>query len=123
MAVEFKTSPLFLKTVEEMGISNPAILDRFEEFKKFKSQTPLASFGSSDKPLSGQWHFGQAVPGIKHAHLSRDISVWYTTSGKDPIVIKLYGIFTHKDTGTGTPPNLKKQKSMAKVFKNIKDSG
>jgi len=118
MAVAFKISPLFKKTLADLAAQNPRLIDRVEAFKNFKSQNPLASFGSSDKPLSGTGYFSKAVPGIKHAHLTRDISIWYTVSGRDPTEFKLYGMFTHHDTGTGEPPNLKRQKSAAEWLKN-----
>jgi hypothetical protein len=118
MAVVFKICPLFKDSFAEVAANNPKLVNRFEEFKKFKSQNPLASFGSNDLPLVGQGHFAKAVPGIKHAHLSHDVSVWYTISGRDPTEIKLYGVFTHKDTGTSRPPNLKKQMAVASRLAN-----
>jgi hypothetical protein len=116
MAVIFKISPLFKETLTTLATQNPRLIDRIEAFKNFKNQNPLASFGSNDKSSKGI--FLKAVPGIKHAHLTRDISIWYTVSGRDPIEIRLYGLFTHKDTGTGEPQNKKRQLSAAEWLKN-----
>lgn len=118
MAVVFKTSPLFRETLANLARNFPNLIARFEAFKSFKSQNPLASFGSSDKPSVGKGFFAKEVPGIKHAHLTKDISVWYTISGKDPTEIKLYGVFTHHDTGTGEPPNRRKQAATAERLGN-----
>ena len=118
MAVVFKTSPLFRETLTNLAQNNPNLIARFEAFKNLKSQNPLANFGSSDKPSAGKGIFAKEAPGIKHAHLTKDISVWYTISGRDPTEIKLYGVFTHHDTGTGEPANRRKQSAAAERLKN-----
>jgi hypothetical protein len=118
MAVVFKVCPLFTESLSQLATQFPKLLDRVEDFKKYKSQNPLGSFGSSDRPLTSIGYFAQAISGIKHAHLTKDISIWYTTSGRDPTEIKLYGVFTHKDSGTGEPPNPKRQKSLASRLTN-----
>jgi hypothetical protein len=58
------------------------------------------------------------VPKIRHAHLSHDISVFYTVSGSNPTLIKLYAIMTHDEAGIGQPINYKKQKGVAKKMAN-----
>ena len=55
---------------------------------------------------------------LRHAHLTSDYSIVYTISGKDPTVIKLFGIFTHDDLGTGQPMKLKNMSNMATKFSN-----
>lgn len=55
-----------------------------------------------------------------HAGLTRDISIFYTVQGKPP-TFKLYGIFSHRETGTGTPPNLKKQRTISKQLGNAEN--
>lgn len=112
-----KTSQLFKDTLAEKlrGGSGKKIVDRFEEFLKTKKQNPLQPFGSNDKPFIKEGPLGRAIPNetLLHAHLTRDVSVVYSLSGKDPRILKLYGIFTHSDLGTGTPGNVRKQQSMA----------
>ena len=52
------------------------------------------------------------------AHLTQDISVFYTIEGRNPTVIKLFGVFSHADSGTGTPSNIKRQQAVGKQMKN-----
>ena len=117
MAVIFKTCPLFEESFANIA-SARKIIARFEEFKKWKSENPIKNFGSKDEPLIRKGPFGEAVPGIKHAHLTQDVSVWYTIEGRDPTVIKLYGIFTHAQSGTGQPQNFKKSQALATRMAN-----
>ena len=42
----------------------------------------------------------------------------YKIEGKNPMLIKLYGVFAHSETGTGTPGNIKKQKNVAQTLGN-----
>lgn len=122
MAVVFKSCPLFKESLFNLARNYPNLINRLDAFRDFKRQNPLASFGSSDKPAVSKLTFSNEIPGIRHAHLTKDISVWYTVSGRDPIEIKLYGVFTHHETGTSTTPNQKRQMSTALRFKNQKFS-
>jgi hypothetical protein len=54
------------------------------------------------------------MPKARKAHLSSDMSIVYELSGRNPTTIKLYGVFTHAQLGTGQPPNIKIQQNMAK---------
>jgi hypothetical protein len=58
------------------------------------------------------------VPKLRHVHLTRDFSLFYSVDGRDPTVIKLYGVFDHKQSGTGTPSNINRQKNLAKQLGN-----
>ena len=73
-------------------------------------------FGSSDKPFKSKGSFGILVPGIRHAHITYDISIVYLVQNN---TIILYGFFTHDELGTGTPPKINIQKSMAIKFKTL----
>ena len=44
--------------------------------------------------------------------------MFYSVDGRDPTVIKLYGVFDHKQSGTGTPSNINRQKNLAKQLGN-----
>jgi mRNA-degrading endonuclease YafQ of YafQ-DinJ toxin-antitoxin module len=112
--VVFKLSELYSKTLIDKARAKPIIGQKMQEFRKFKSENPLQSFGSKDYPFIANGHYGTAVPGLRHAHLTDDLSIVYTISGRDPIVFKLYGIFSHSELGTGQPANMKRQKSLAK---------
>jgi mRNA-degrading endonuclease YafQ of YafQ-DinJ toxin-antitoxin module len=91
---------------------------KLKAFFEVKMSNPLQSFGASDKPFSSDGVFNKTIPGLKHAHLTQDISIVYRLSGKNPTLLDLYGIFSHQDLGTGQPPNRKVQKSMSQQFDN-----
>lgn len=85
----------------------------------FKRENPNATFGASDKPFSTTGYFFKEVPGLRHAHITFDLSIVYKVKQEgDMTVIYLYGLFTHDELGTGQPQNMHKQKSMAARFKN-----
>lgn len=94
----------------------PNILQKIKEFRDFKSQNPLALYGSKDTPLAGVSGspYSRYLPKARKAHLTPDISIIYELSGKNPTNIKLYGVFTHADLGTGQPANKKRSEQMAK---------
>lgn len=120
-----KNSPLFLDTMaKKLSSGNKKIADRFNEFLKIKKNNPLQPFGKNDYPFSsGSGHHIQgAIPNetLLHAHLTHDISVVYSLTGKDPKVLKLYGIFTHDEMGTGQPSNTRKQKQFTDRLSNIR---
>lgn len=112
--VKFRTCDLFDRTAAAKFQENQTLVSKFEEFQKHKANNPVLPFGSSDKMFRGDGFFR----GLKHAHLSHDISVIYSISGKNPTLIDLYGLFSHDDLGTGNPPNLKRQKSLSKRLSN-----
>lgn len=109
MVVKFRSSPLFAETFAR----HPEIEGRLRSFLDLKTRDPLQAFGKKDETFHGEGIFNRAIPGLRHAHLTRDISVLYTIGGRDPTVISLYGIFTHDESGTGQPANRKKQQSLA----------
>ena len=113
--VQFLKSKLFDDSLAE----HQQILPRVEDFIKFKMENPARLWGSNDSAFIAAGPIGRALPKLRHAHLSRDLSIYYTVEGRSPTVIKLYGIFDHKTSGTGTPGNINKQKSFAKVLKNV----
>lgn len=84
-------------------------------FMHVKRENPNQSWGSSDKHFKSQGVFTKLVPGIKHAHLAHDVNLVYLVRGN---IVYLFGLFTHDELGTGTPPNPRRQKAMATQFKN-----
>jgi hypothetical protein len=78
----------------------------------------MAPFGSRDGMFAGGGNFTAAVPKLRHAHMTHDVSVFYRLSGANPTVIDLFGFFSHDESGTGQPANIKKQKSLAKSLSN-----
>jgi hypothetical protein len=94
----------------------PNILQKISEFVKTKLDNPLAMFGTNDKPFTSEGAYKQHLPKARKARLTLDISIVYELSGRNPTVIKMYGVFTHATLGTGQPPKINTQRSMAKAL-------
>ena len=116
--VKFQWCKLFQDTFTEKAKLNPELNKTFKEFLILKSQNPTQPYGSRDASFSGEGNFNKAVPKLRHAHLMHDLNLCYTISGKDPTLIKLYGVFKHDELGTGQPANIKRQKSVATAMAN-----
>lgn len=106
--------PLYYETLKKYNNIDHLIAD----FVKFKVQNPTSPYGNSDYAF----RHGK-LKGYGHAKLTRDLSIVYTLTGTQPKYLKLFGVFSHADLGTGTPPNLNKQKAVAtrlgnQTFKN-----
>lgn len=117
--VKIFTCRLFDKSVRK---KNTRVLRKLKEFIDFKRQNPLELFGGSDRPYTGEF-LKRAVPNLvmRHAHLTHDDSILYTIEGVDVKTIKLYGVFSHDDSGTGQPPNINRQQSLANKLSNQTD--
>lgn len=118
MNVVYEICPLFVETINSTKARLPNIIEMVKDFRQFKSANPLAAYGKSDKSSSPDGNFSAEVPKIRHAHLTHDISIWYTISGKNPNIIRLYGIFSHDESGTGQPPARNVQRKLAKKMAN-----
>lgn len=124
-----KTCPLFdetfLRAVQLRGDTFRESFKRFLEFKQqaAKSGNPLQPYGARDKPFIPNGQLRNAVPNetLVHAHLSHDLNLVYSMTGRNPIIYKLYGFFTHDDLGTGQPANIKRQRQQGSVFANQND--
>lgn len=88
---------------------HPAMKIKLAAFLEAKLKDHMSEFGSKDVHFSGKGSFS----GYKHAHLTHDISIIYRVHGNPP-TIDLYGLFRHDESGTGTPPNMNLQKTLAK---------
>jgi len=115
-AVVFSEGPLWMESVVSARKDTINILQKIKEFMDYKSQNPLALFGGKDTPLAGVSGspYSKYLPKARKAHLTPDISIIYELSGKNPTTIKLLGVFTHADLGTGMPANKKRSEQMAK---------
>jgi hypothetical protein len=111
----FQKSEIYDETLSQ----HPNLRNKMEDFLRLKQQNFSDPFGSSDKLFVTAGFYAKAVPGLKHAHLNRDVSIVYRIHGSSPRVCDLYGLFTHKDLGTGEPPNIRKQKNQATSFSNL----
>lgn len=118
MSVVFKSCPLYMETFVEKARAYPVIGQKMQEFRDFKTANPIQQYGATDKPFIGKGNFAGAVPGLRHAHLTHDIMVAYTISGKNPTEFHLYGIFSHDELGIGQPANIKRQKAQSKRMAN-----
>lgn len=114
--VVFDEGPLWDDSVISAIKDTPNIITKIEEFKKFKAANPIALYGNKDYSMSGVSHspYAKYLPKARKATLTSDISIIYELSGKNPTIIKLYGVFTHADLGTGQPSNPKRSEKMAK---------
>lgn len=108
--VLFKVCDLFDETLIK---HKNAVYNKFMLFKEHKSINHMQPFGSSDTPFR-RGTLGDYKPRLLHAHMTHDISVVYFLSGSTPTVINVIGFFTHDDIGTGTPPNVKREKNFVK---------
>lgn len=115
-SVVFINGPLWEESLVAAIKDTPNIIKKILEFKTFKEQDPLAQYGPKDSAMGSVKGspYAKYLPKARKAHLTPDISIIYELSGKDPTVIKLYGVFTHADLGTGQPPNVRKSAQMAK---------
>ena len=116
--VVFSRCPFFRETFADKARADSNVKDKMTAFIKSKTENPMGPFGSSDKPYVGGGIFSKYVPGLKHAHLTHNISIMYTLSGSNPKLIKLYGLVNHDESGTGNPPNMNRQKSLGKKLVN-----
>ena len=116
--VAFRTCDLYRETLADKARAYPVIGQKMQEFRKFKSDNPLQPYGGSDKPFVSKGNFGTTISGLRHAHLTHDIMIVYTISGRNPTLFDLYGIFSHDELGIGQPANVKRQKAQAKRMAN-----
>lgn len=116
--VVFQYGPMWQESLVHALKDTPNIGEKLKEFISVKSKNPLANFGTNDHPFKSDGIYKRYLPKAKKAHLSMDMSLIYEISGRNPTTIKVYGIFTHADLGTGQPPNIKRQKNMAKRLSN-----
>ena len=112
--VVFEYGPLWQESLSYALRDTANVSNKVKEFIKLKSENPLANFGNSDKQFTSAGVYKHYLPKARKAHLSLDISIIYELSGRNPTVIKIYGVFTHADLGVGQPQNIKIQKGMAK---------
>lgn len=104
----FKTCKLYLKSLDKQ---DKLIKNKLKDFMTFKSANPRSKFGSSDYAFSPTGSFA----GFSHAKLTFDISIVYKIEGD---ICYLYGVFSHDESGTGTPPNKNKQNALGTKLKN-----
>lgn len=105
--IEIRVCSLYNETVA----AYPSLVKKLNDFTAFKLVNPGERFGPSDSAFSPQGPLGKMK--VKHAHLNQDVSIFYRLSGNS---LYLYGLFSHKESGTASTPQLNKQRSLAKAF-------
>ena len=113
MPVKVRVSDLYKETAAKY----PQLAEKVADFIRTKDQNPTAPYGGSDTHFIGDGPIGRLGLKIKHAHLSQDVSIIYRLHG-NPATLDLYGLFSHKESGTGNAANIKIQKSLAKKLAN-----
>ncbi len=105
--VVFQKCKMFNETWEKYKHNN-RVLNAFNAFVLHKAKTPLEQFGSKDRP------FRSNLVGYVHAALTHDISIIYKIQGRNPMVVQLYAIMSHDESGTGQPASIRTMKSVNK---------
>lgn len=109
---------LFRDTFSEKARSYPELRKLLDDFIDTKRQDPTKPFGSRDVAFQNSGNFTGKVPKLRHAHLMHDMNLCYTISGKNPAILKLYGLFKHDELGTGQPSNHRRQQNVATAMAN-----
>ena len=104
-------SSLFIHTLN----THKVVADKAESFINAKLENPTQRYGASDSRFIPAGPLGKLK--VSHAHLSKDISILYRIAGT-PAKLYLYGIFSHKESGTSDTPNINKQKSLSTTLGN-----
>lgn len=111
----FRRCDTYTETYKQKVKPYESIKSKFRDFMELKRWNPTQPFGKSDKLFLGTGFFIRAVPNLKHAHITQDLSIVYKLDGG---TIWLYGFYTHDELGTGQPPNKNNQRSMATRIAN-----
>lgn len=110
--VRIFASKLFVNSLKNFR-GDTQVIQAIQAFIAHKRSDPTAPFGNKDYPFRGS-----SLKGYLHAGLTFDAQIIYTISGRDPHTIRLYGVFTHDDLGTGNPVQMKRQQKAGQTFDN-----
>lgn len=111
--VEIQVCPMYMETSAEHIEKNPALERKIQDFLNFKVANITQPANKSDKVTKSHMPIGNAVPGMRKAHLTFDVSIWYTITGSNPTILRLYAVLTHDESGTGEPERIPIQRSVA----------
>jgi hypothetical protein len=92
------------------------VVQKLIEFLRLKSRDMTKQFGTGDRLFIKGGPYSKAVKGLSHAHLTQDLSIVYHMAEG---AIRLYGVYTHSQLGTGNTPEIRRQQSMADRFSNF----
>ena len=105
------------KLFEDTFLDHANLAPRVFAFLDHKNNNPTQPFGSSDSGFTPDGPIGKLGLNIKHAHITQDVSIIYRVHG-NPTTLDLYGVFSHKESGTGNAANIRIQQQLAKRLKN-----
>jgi len=109
MTVQIRICKLYDETLTKHSSLAPLLV----KFMTAKVTDPLAPYGGSDTHFTPDGPIGKTGLKVRHAHITQDVSVIYRLHGSNPRLLDLYGLFSHKDSGTGNAANIKTQKQLA----------
>lgn len=111
----FRMGGDFQKTYSKIA-QRPSALTKFEMFRRMRSspETLTTPLGSSDKLFTPDSPLGKSVPGLRHIHITHDISLVYRIHGSSPTYVDLYGFYTHDDLGSA-PGGGSKPRTLSKM--------
>jgi len=109
----FRRSEPYKETYLARIAPYPSLRAKFRDFMEVKRNNPMQQFGSSDTSFISAGNLAKAVSGLRHAHITQDVSIVYKIAGNQ---IYLYGFYTHDELGTGNPASVPRQKSIAGRF-------
>lgn len=103
----------FWRTLNKYSDQKERLLSATKKFLAWKNEHPFngalpgkfPGYGSNDKKFEAKGRFGNDYA---HAHLTHNVSIVYSVD-RETNTIKIYGLYTHDDIGTGRPPNPNRQ--------------
>jgi hypothetical protein len=117
--LEIHTCDNFNDSLEKNLEKHPDLEQMVQDFLNEKAKNPLGQYGNKDTHMgdTGKWGL---VPKIKHTALAHDMRLFYTLEGKGPRILRLYGVHSHDESGTGNPKNMNRQDKLAKKMSKQK---
>jgi hypothetical protein len=115
------------KTLDRFSDQKDRLKKQLGAFIQWKNQYPVngsipgraPGFGNNDKKFISGGNFDNRMPNIAHAHLTHNLSIVYYVD-RETNTLRLYGVYSHDDIGTGNPPNINRQQQMATRWTNMK---
>ena len=114
MSVQIRICKLYLETIE----THSSLRELVVKFMTAKVMDPMAPYGGSDTHFTPDGPIGKTGLKVKHAHITQDVSIIYRLHSANPRLLDLYGVFSHKESGTGNAANIKIQKQLAGRLSN-----
>ena len=99
-----------------------SVINKTSELLEKKRQDPHGKLSDGDYALGTNGGFAD-FPGLMHTPVSHNLRLWYAVvpvkKGKETEhQIRAFGVYTHDETGTGSPPNIPLQKATATRMSN-----